>query len=72
MRKYLSDRNLVVILFILVLITFSFAHEDSKRLQQFSIQQSFSAHNNTPDTHKKIVEVIPAIVAKNSSGAVSR
>jgi hypothetical protein len=72
MKLYLSERNLVVILFVLVLITFSFAHEDSKKLQQFSTQQSLSADNTTPDTHKKIVEVVPVIAAKNSSGAVSR
>lgn len=35
MRKFISDRQLVVVLFILVFITFSFAHEDSKELEQF-------------------------------------
>jgi len=34
MRKFLSERNIVVILFVLVLITFSFAQEDSKKMEQ--------------------------------------
>lgn len=72
MRKYISDRNLVIVLFILVLITFSFAHEDSKQLQEFSIQQSLSADNNTPATPKKIVQNSPVVLIKNTSGAVSR
>jgi hypothetical protein len=72
MRKYLSDRNLVVILFVLVLITFSFAHEDSKKLQQFSTDQSLSAENKTLTTPEKIVQIAPIISAKNTSGAVSR
>ncbi|MCC7402120.1 MAG: hypothetical protein IT214_11610 [Chitinophagaceae bacterium] len=60
MRKYLSDRNLVIILFVLVLITFSFAHEDSKALQEFSTKGSVSADNglNVP---VKIVRLSPAI-----------
>lgn len=33
MRALLSEKNLVVILFVLVLITFSFAQEDSKKMQ---------------------------------------
>lgn len=72
MRKYLSDRNLVIVLFVLVMITFSFAHEDSKKLQQFTTQQAFSDESNTTNTHKKIVQVVTAISAKDSPGAVSR
>ncbi|HVT83873.1 MAG TPA: hypothetical protein VHD35_01655 [Chitinophagaceae bacterium] len=72
MRKYLSDRNLVIVLFILVLVTFSFAHEDSKKLQQISTQQTLSADNSATDTQKKLAEDVPAVTDKNSSGAVSR
>jgi hypothetical protein len=32
MRAILSERNLVVVLFIMVLITFAFAQEDSKKM----------------------------------------
>ena len=31
MKKYFSERNIVIVLFVLVLITFSLAQEDSKR-----------------------------------------
>lgn len=35
MRKFLfSERSLVVILFIAVLVTFSFAHNDSKKIEE--------------------------------------
>ena len=35
MNKFISDRHIVVVLFVLVFITFSLAHEDSKDLEQF-------------------------------------
>lgn len=35
MKKILQEKNIVIVLFILVLITFSFAHRDSKKLSQF-------------------------------------
>jgi hypothetical protein len=31
MKKFFSEKNLAGLLFILVLLTFSFAHEDSKK-----------------------------------------
>jgi hypothetical protein len=31
MRKILSEKNVAAILFVLVLVAFSFAHEDSKK-----------------------------------------
>lgn len=31
MKRILSERNLVAILFVLVMVAFSFAHEDSKK-----------------------------------------
>ena len=34
MRSILSERNLVVLLFVLVLVTFSLAHEDTKKMEQ--------------------------------------
>ncbi|MBS1919045.1 MAG: hypothetical protein JST17_02220 [Bacteroidetes bacterium] len=72
MRKYLSDRNLVIVLFVLVLITFSFAHEDSKKLQQFSIQQIFSSESNTPGIPQKIVQVSSPTPTKYSSEVITR
>ena len=34
MKSTVAEQRLVVILFVLVLITFSFAHRDSKRLER--------------------------------------
>lgn len=34
MKRLISERHLVVILFVVVFITFSFAHEDSKDFEQ--------------------------------------
>lgn len=34
MKKTFTERNLVIILFIMVLITFSFAQQDSKKLEK--------------------------------------
>ncbi|MBS1620508.1 MAG: hypothetical protein JST10_16205 [Bacteroidetes bacterium] len=72
MRKYLSDRNLVIILFFLVFITFSFAHEDSKQLQQYSTQQSLSADLGTSIVPKKNLQASHSQQVKNSSDAVTR
>ena len=35
MNKFISDRHIVVVLFVLVFITFSLAHEDSKDMERF-------------------------------------
>ena len=35
MNKLISDRHIVVVLFVLVFITFSLAHEDSKDIERF-------------------------------------
>lgn len=34
MRTFLSERNLVIVLFVMVLITFSLAQEDSKKMEK--------------------------------------
>ena len=34
MNRIISERHIVVVLFVLVFITFSFAHEDSKQVEQ--------------------------------------
>jgi hypothetical protein len=43
MRAILSERNIVVILFVLVLVTFSLAQEDSKKMEQLYSGTSISA-----------------------------
>jgi hypothetical protein len=47
MRTVLSEKNLVIVLFILVLVAFSFAHEDSKKMEQFfaGANQSLNSSN---------------------------
>jgi hypothetical protein len=34
MKAFLSERNLVIVLFVMVLITFSLAQEDSKKMEK--------------------------------------
>jgi hypothetical protein len=34
MKRVLKEKNIAIVLFVLVLITFSFAHRDSKKLSQ--------------------------------------
>jgi len=34
MKRILSERNIVVVLFVLVLITFAFAQEDTKKMER--------------------------------------
>jgi hypothetical protein len=43
MRRILSERNIVVVLFVMVLITFSLAHEDCKEMEKIYIGFSESA-----------------------------
>ena len=41
MKRLLTERNLVAILFVLVLITFSFAQNETKKMeQQYGLQSS--------------------------------
>jgi hypothetical protein len=58
MRKFLvSERSLVVILFIAVLVTFSFAHNDSKKIEAAymaglntgAVKGFYLAQNNAKD-----------------------
>lgn len=46
MRRILSEKNIVVILFVMVLITFSLAQEDSKKMEKmyYGINASTASH----------------------------
>jgi len=46
MRKILSEKNIAGLLFVLVIIAFSFAHEDSKKR---SLNYNVSTHSVSPD-----------------------
>lgn len=72
MRKYFSDRNLVIVLFALVLITFSFAHEDSKKVQQYSTKQVLSSGSISPESSKRIVQTEPGIPVGKTPEGISR
>jgi hypothetical protein len=60
MKGFLTERNIVVVLFIMVLITFSFAQNETTKMEQlyngghFSIKKitpsKFEAKTNTPKT----------------------
>ncbi len=68
MRKILSEQRLVVLLFVLVLVTFSLAHEDSKKMEQLYFQNVVSASSTplqqTPPPSDQlpstVITVIPA------------
>jgi len=36
MRRILTERNIVIVLFVMVLITFSLAQEDSKKMERLN------------------------------------
>lgn len=45
MKLYLSEKNIVVVLFVMVLITFSLAQEDSKKMERgYAALTTTSAH----------------------------
>jgi hypothetical protein len=46
MRKFLSERNIAGLLFVLVILAFSFAHEDSKKR---SLNYNVSSKYLSPD-----------------------
>jgi hypothetical protein len=61
MRKILSEKNVAAILFVLVILAFSFAHEDSKKR---SLHYNVSAKYLSPEKRT------PALTANPSSNDV--
>ncbi|MEO7922684.1 MAG: hypothetical protein ABIR30_03340 [Chitinophagaceae bacterium] len=51
MKRILSERNLVVVLFVMVLITFSLAQEDSKKMERM-----YSGAYNSGVSHTLLVQ----------------
>lgn len=43
MRGILSERNLVIVLFVMVLITFSFAQKDTRKMEELYLGTNSSA-----------------------------
>ena len=60
MRKILSEKNIAGLLFIMAIIAFSFAHEDSKKR---SLDYNVSAHSASPE---KTSSALSATTQKNS------
>jgi hypothetical protein len=46
MRKILSEKNVAALLFVMVIVAFSFAHEDSKKR---SVNYNVSSKSHSPD-----------------------
>jgi hypothetical protein len=60
MRKILSEKNIAGLLFILVIVAFSFAHEDSKKR---SSNYNVSTHSVSPE---KSTSALSAHTQENS------
>jgi len=54
MRKILSEKNIAGFLFVLVIIAFSFAHEDSKKR---SLNYDVSTHSVSPERSSSSLSV---------------
>ena len=64
MRSILSEKNLVVVLFVMVLVTFSLAHEDTKKMEQIyqdmNSSTSSTASLDTPQVKQEKVITTPS------------
>ncbi len=60
MRSILSERNVVVVLFVMVLITFSLAQEDSKKMEQMYSGKSI------PSNSRQVIVQQPGKDLKNT------
>lgn len=60
MRSILSERNIVIALFVLVFITFSLAHEDSKVLEQKYLETTTTATTEAKPAPVVSTEITPA------------
>jgi len=56
MRKILSEKNVAAVLFVLVIMAFSFAHEDSKKR---SLNYNVSANYLSPDKRIPVLTANP-------------
>jgi hypothetical protein len=63
MKSILSEKNIVVILFIMVVITFSFAQEDTKKIEQlYSGVQASNARQLLVKLEEKSITDKPAFL----------
>lgn len=66
MRSFFSEKNLVVILFVLVLVVFSLAQEDSRKLEKINSGAGVSVNTWQPVQHTAAQN--KAIPAANKPG----
>jgi hypothetical protein len=66
MRKILSEKNIAAFLFVLVILAFSFAHEDSKkRSLNYNVSSQFlSPDKRTPTFSSSIAPVKDIVQVK--------
>jgi hypothetical protein len=67
MRKILSEKNIAALLFVLVILAFSFAHEDSKkRSLNYNVSSQFiSPEKRTPSLSANVPAVKDIVVKRN-------
>lgn len=65
MKRAVIERNIVVVLFILVLVAFSFAERDTKKLDPL---YSKKAESLAPEKKEKSMGVLESAPAKFNSG----
>jgi hypothetical protein len=58
MKTILSEKNLVVLLFVMVLITFSLAHEDTKKMEHLYNGASSSAAASVDELKKSEIKAV--------------
>jgi hypothetical protein len=66
--KILSERNLVVVLFVMVLITFAFAQEDSKKMEKAYIGLSASTASSFVSLQQPLIKT-PQVDTKEQPAA---
>jgi len=64
MKRILSEKNLVVVLFVLVLITFAFAQEDTKKMER-----AYSGINSSATSYFIPSQEITPIVSEDFSAS---
>lgn len=68
-RRILTERNLVVVLFVMVLVIFSMAQEDTKKIEQMYIDTNSSSTSSLDKTDSP--QVKNAQVIKTSAESFS-
>jgi ABC-type phosphate/phosphonate transport system permease subunit len=64
MKRILSEKNLVVVLFVLVLITFAFAQEDTRKMERAyaGVNSSVTSYF-VPSPNNKISQIVSESLA---------